>query len=41
MSSDRKIGLCYKPFAAETSTPVEDYHLKETNAEWTLKMQSD
>jgi len=32
MSSDRKFGLCYKPFAAETSTPVEDYELKETNS---------
>jgi transposase len=31
MSSDRKFRLCYKPFAAETSTPAEDFKLKETN----------
>jgi transposase len=32
MSSHREIGLCYKPFAAETSTPLKDYELEETNS---------
>jgi hypothetical protein len=41
MSSDRKFGLCYKPFAAETGTPAEDWKLKETNSRngrWKYRM---
>jgi len=32
MSSDRKVGLCYKPFAVATSPPLKEYALKETNS---------